>query len=161
MRGLLLLALALSGCHVGASGRSLVQPQGATVALAVRGEDRVEVLAGELLAVEPDGFLVDAFDAAGARVRAVRVPAEAILRGAVYLGPTQGVETRSARSTPDGTRRVGRLDAGGRFTEPFALEALSRFPRGISDAARRDWLAARGQASLLSYREAPLRPDLP
>ena len=161
MRRLLLLALVLSGCHIGASGRSLVQPQGATVALAVAGDGGIRVLAGELLAVEPDGFLVDAFDAAGGRVRAVRVPADAVLRGAVYLGPTQGVETRSARSTPAGMRRVGRLEARGRFRESFALDALSRFPDGIPNSALRDWLAARGQTALASHRDAPLRPDLP
>ncbi len=133
MKGLLLLALVLTGCTIGSKGRDLVQAHGATVALAVRVEGRQQILAGELLAVEPDALLIDSVDPVGQPRAVVRVPKPSIARGVVYVGTSPGSDVRLLRRTPQGMRRAAEIQLGGRALNGPLLIRLSRFPSGIPD----------------------------
>ncbi len=156
MRAALLLALALSGCTVGTRGHEIVQARGATVALAVRVDGRQQILAGELLAVEPDHLVVDSFDAFGQPRAVVSVPHDVIARGTAYVGSSPDADVRALRRPPPGLRRV--LDIrplGGRLSSDL-LVRLSRFPGGVPDGLMAQLLEARGQTEVGGPDQAEL-----
>lgn len=158
MRHLTILALLwLAGCTVGRTGHiEHYQAEGVTVTLSVQSSEGSGVLAGELLAVEPDAFLVDAVNQLGQPVRVVRVPMRSILRGAAYAGRPPRGEYRSATSAPPGMRRIARLGRLGR-ARGTELGRLSRFPYGVPAEALARLLDARVQTDVAGLDFAPLR----
>lgn len=156
-RAVLLVALTLSGCIIGQRNpRATYQGPGVTLTLAVRDDEGRGLLAGELLAVEPSAFLIDAVDEFGQRIRVVRVPLRAVERGAALHGPISPVDIRSVVDTPYGMRRIATLRAGGR-TRSVDLRLLSRFPDGIPPDALARLLDARVQTEVAGLGFAPLR----
>lgn len=158
MTRLAILALLLfSGCIMGRPDAvEHYQAEGLTVTLSVQSNEGSGVLAGELLAVEPDAFLIDAVNQIGQPVRVVRVPMRAVLRGAAYSGRPPRGEYRSVTNAPPGMQRVARLGRTGR-ARGTDLARLSRFPYGVPDEVLTRILDARVQTEVAGLDYAPLR----
>lgn len=179
MKRLLLLVALVSGCTFGTSGGEVFQAEGVTLVVtfqdpASQAPRQPRELSGELLAVEADGFVVDAVGDTGAPTRVVRVPFEVISSGEVLAGRTTGTapvyapalpapsaqRARNARRPPrSGVRRVGALGRRGVPSRGVDLEALSRFPDGIPPPLLARLLDARGQNEVLTHLDAPSRPS--
>lgn len=149
----LLVAFVLPGCIHGLAGRDVFQADGVLVELRVAGV--AAPVAGELLVVEPDAFLVDALGADGRPERVVRVARAAIAEGTVYAGTSGGRWAVTGEVPPTGTRRIARLAPGGRPGGRLDLRLLSRFPHGLSDALLDALLARRGQPAVAPIPAAP------
>ncbi|PAP77693.1 hypothetical protein BSZ37_15205 [Rubrivirga marina] len=147
----------LAGCTFGRSSTvEHYQAEGVTLVLAVQSSEASGIIAGELLTVEPDAYLLDAVNQIGDPVRVVRVPMRDITRGAAYSGRSPRGEVRSVVDTPPGMRRVARLGEAGR-ARGMDLQRLSRFPFGIPDAALSRLLDARVQTEVAGLGFAPIR----
>ncbi len=149
----LLLAVVLPGCMHGLAGRDVFQADGVLVELRVAGVG--STVAGELLVVEPDAFLVDALGADGRPERVVRVARAAIAEGAVYAGTSGGRWAVTDEVPPPGTRRIARLAIGGTPEGRLDLRLLSRFPHGLSDDLLGALLERRGQTTVAPIPDAP------
>lgn len=146
--GLLLAA----GCTVGTTASRVYQAEGVTLTLDVgRG-----TVTGELLAVEPAAFLVDAVSSLGTPTRVVRVPVEAIRRGAVYARPARPTLNPAFGRREARTRRIARLQPGGIVSGGLDLRTLSRFPHGLDDAVLATLLSHRGQTEVAPYTDTLL-----
>ena len=161
MRAFLLFILVLGGCTVSRpSATTAYQAEGVTVTLAVRtGLTAGGIVGGELLAVEPNAFLVDAVNQIGEPVRVVRVPMQAVTRGTAFVGTPPRGEIRSVVDTPVGMRRVARLGRGGR-ARGVDLRRLSRFPYGVEEAVLARLLEVRVQTEVADLDFAPIRSTL-
>ena len=160
-RAALLVLVVLGGCTVTRpSATTYYQAEGVTVTLAVRtGLTAGGVVAGELLAVEPDAFLVDAVNQAGEPIRVVRVPMRDVTRGAAFVGRPPRGEIRTVVGTPVGLRRVARLGESGR-TRGVDLRRLSRFPYGVEAEVLARLLELRVQTEVAGLDFAPIRSTL-
>lgn len=160
-RALLLVLAVLSGCTVTRPpATAYYQAEGVTVTLAVSpGVGAGGIVGGELLAVEPGAFLVDAVNQVGQPVRVVRVPMRDVRRGAAFVGTPPRGEIRSVADTPIGMRRVARLGRGGQ-ARGVDLRSLSRFPYGLPDGVLDALLEARVQTEVAGLDFAPLRSTL-
>ena len=158
-RALLFGLLLLTGCAVGRPNTfEHYQAEGVVVTLSVRSSEASGILAGELLTVEPDAFLIDAVNQIGEPVRVVRVPRRDVTRGAAFSGRAPRGEFRSVVDTPPGMRRIARLGAAGR-ARGVDLQSLSRFPFGVPDEALARLLGARVQTEVADLGFAPIRPS--
>ena len=145
----------LSGClTIGRDGDDVYQAEGVMLSLDLPGANGPTQLIGELLAVEPSGVVLDAFQTRNGARTVVRVPFATITRGEVLA--------RSPRRTPtdavlSGYRRVGALGpsgelrGGGLFLKGVPLRMLSRFPHGLDGPVLDRLLAQRGQSEILPY----------
>ncbi len=156
-RRLLLLTLvgALPGCFFGTSGRDVYQAEGLTLWIETLDGPTRATLVGELLAVEADAYVLDAFQTQGGTRTVVRVPLSQIDSGRIYA--------RSASSGTDtdplaGYGRVGTLRRFGQPKGRMPLQRLSRFPYGLEGDVLAALLARRGQSEILPYTEAHRQP---
>lgn len=161
MRALLLFLAVLSGCTVTRPpATTYYQAEGVTVTLAVStGIGAGGIVGGELLAVEPGAFLIDAVNQSGEPIRVVRVPMRSVRRGAAFVGTPPRGEIRGVTDTPVGMRRVARLGRGGQ-ARGVDLRTLSRFPYGVPDGVLDALLDARVQTEVADLDFAPIRSTL-
>jgi hypothetical protein len=137
MRGLaaLMAAALLTGCYFGPQVRDFAFTQGPQ-GVSVSAESARGAIAGELLAVDQEGLLL-LKPAAGASAQRV-----------VLLDYRAIREARCEKMGPRYVLRGGVPDAEKRAL----LQAVSRFPQGLSAALLRQLLDAHGQAEVEAVR---------
>jgi hypothetical protein len=121
----ILALVATSGCHIGMTGAELpvaTQPDGGRVSLTTASGK----YAGELLAVQDDGFVISSD-------RIVFVPFSALL------------DLRVERMGPQFHLRKAEVPTGERLAR---FRAVSRFPQGLTPNIRSVLLAQRSQADI-------------